>query len=329
MAETTIAWCIKRRLDGSIIPGYTHNSWEGCEKISPACKNCYADARDQWIHKGKHWGANAPRLFHKPAYWKKLETWEAKAAAMDEHRFVFGYSLADWLEDRADVARERLRFFQYVAHTPHLDYLLLTKRPENWRHALERTADAAKGEPVEEVWDGLQLITHWLNGNPVMNIWPGVTVENDEYAWRIHYLAEIPAPCRFISAEPLLGRLDLTKDLREPGKPEFYRAPISLIDWVITGGESGREARPSHIDDFRRLRDQAGYYDVPFHFKQHGEYLHESQITKETSEAVNKATTMREWADGSVSYRVGTKVAGRLLDGKLYHEYPELLPQAA
>ena len=91
------------------------------------------------------------------------------------------------------------------------------------------------------------------------NVWIGVSVENQKYAPRLTVLGRIPAPVRFVSAEPLLGPLDLSDWMDD-----------MTLQWVIVGGESGRGARPMRLDWARRIRDQALVADVPFFLKQLG-----------------------------------------------------------
>ena len=132
-----------------------------------------------------------------------------------------------------------------IEATPALDWLLLSKRPENFasRIALAGTAIAAA----------------WLEGNPPSNVWLGVSAE-DQMRWdeRLHYLLEIPATVRFVSAEPLLGPITIDAHM--------------LPDWIIAGGESGPKdkIRMAKIEWFRDLRDQALDLNVAFFFKQLG-----------------------------------------------------------
>jgi protein gp37 len=165
----------------------------------------------------------------------------------------------------------RHELFQLIDDTPNLDWLLLTKRPEN----------------VQKMWVG----------GTKTNVWLGTSVENQEWAEeRLPYMHEAKrcgmVHTTFISAEPLLGQLILD------GRRSFYNhLGESGIDWVITGGESGPNARPSQLAWFRSLRDQCQAAGVAFHFKQWGEW-NEQQV------------------------RVGKKKAGRLLDGRTHDELP-------
>ena len=188
--------------------------------------------------------------------------------------------MADVFEDRRDLDESRERLWELVESTPNLDWLLLTKRPEM-----------------------IKCMTPWGNGWPT-NVWMGTTVEDQDWAEeRLDYLASVPAAVRFISAEPLLGPLNLTRWLG------------SGIDWVITGGESGPKARPSSPSWFLKLMNQCMAAEVPFHFKQWGDWVPGQGISLAKARA-EKA------ADGTTMLRVGKKAAGRVLDGREWNELP-------
>jgi len=115
-------------------------------------------------------------------------------------------------------------------------------------------------------------------------------------------LLDIPAKVRFISAEPLLGPLNLSR----------Y---IHGLDWVITGGESGPKARPASPSWFRELLNTCMAADVPFHFKQWGDWA--------PGDGANLAKARQALAaDGTTMVRVGKKVAGRQLDGIVFDGFP-------
>jgi protein gp37 len=168
-------------------------------------------------------------------------------------------------------------------------------------------------------WLACDTLSQMKGSCPLPNVWLGVSAERQQEAdERIPLLLQTPAAVRFISAEPLLGPIDLWNgdpDLRlnghkathtflgewwEPGD-NLKGPPRRGLDWVIVGGESGPGSRPMHPDWARSLRDQCAAAGVPFFFKQWG-----------------------EWAPGarSVVERVGKKRAGRVLDGKTHSEFP-------
>jgi protein gp37 len=161
--------------------------------------------------------------------------------------------MADVFEDRSDLVRERARLFELMDRTPYLDWLLLTKRPEN----IARLAGQLYGSSGFYDFAG-----------SMPNVWLGVTVEDQEQAnKRIPLLAEISATVRFLSCEPLLGPVDLAY-------AAFMFADslgsLAGIDWVICGGESGPRCRPMQPVWALWMRDQCVAAGVPFFFKQWG-----------------------------------------------------------
>jgi protein gp37 len=309
-SKTGIAWCDS-----------TFNPWIGCTKISPACDNCYAESIiDTRLHVAK-WGAGQPRHRTSVANWKQVERWNAKpfyeceacgwrgeddtqsdrlricmhcgtgARLTLARRRVFCASLGDVFDNEVDPLW-RADLFALIERTPNLDWLLLTKRIGN----VERmTMDALRSMFLQSDKEP----TTW----PWPNIWLGTTVCNQEEADRdIPKLLSVPAAMRFLSIEPMLGQIDLTcvsprifdaKANVLTGKWKWNKGPVVQeyppLDWVICGGESGKNARPMHPEWVRSLRDQCSAAGVPFFFKQ--------------------------WD--------GTKSAGRLLDGREHNEFPE------
>lgn len=225
--ETGIAWC-----------HHTFNPWWGCVKISPACTNCYAATFDKRLG-GDHWGVDSSRKFFGDKHWNEPLKWNKEAQAKGERARVFCASMADVFEDRPDLVAPRLRLWKLIESTPWLDWLLLTKRPQNISRML----------PTDKE-----------NGIPFFrNVWLGTTVESQEYAKeRIPHLLANPATVHFLSCEPLLGPLDLT----------CYFGEEYGVDWVITGSESGPKARPQNVDWYRSIRDQCYAARVAFFLKQ-------------------------------------------------------------
>jgi protein gp37 len=235
---------------------------------------------------------------------------------------VFCASLADWLDPEApDVWRADL--LKLIHITPHLDWLLLSKRPENFA-LLAHRAWACGGPADFGDWMG-----RWLKGDAPDNVWVGATVENQDNEKRITDLLNIPARVRFLSCEPLLGPVDISPYTH--ANPLYKLAPERpAINWVICGGETGPNPRPMHPDWARSLRDQCKHAGVPFFFKQNGEYIHESQIRPGFRESPSYMCEMRlrgpihEWNDGTISAKCGRKAAGHLLDGVEHNEFPEV-----
>lgn len=212
---------------------HTFSPWWGCEKVSPACAHCYAET---WAKRWGHsvWGNRSPRRFFGDRHWREPKRWNRQAIKDGVRRRVFCSSMADVFEDRPDLDEPRARLMDLITETSWLDWLLLTKRPENMIRMLGR-------EP-------------WM-----FNVWAGTTAENDEW-WRrrVPHLLQVPVRIKFVSVEPMLG--PITESL-------------TGIDWILVGGESGPGARrmdPQWAGDLlRRCRDSEVYY----HFKQKGEAL--------------------------------------------------------
>lgn len=341
----------------------TFNPWMGCTKVSPACKNCYAE-RDMDHRYGKvAWGPAGTRVVTSEAYWQKPIKWNKDAKLAGKRMRVFCASLADVFEDwngeirnhkgeklywfegewkgfspNAIVALEpvtmndvRARLFRLIDATPNLDWLLLTKRPEN----------------IERMWHCAccnDTGRHAFNVRYRPNVWLGTSVENQEYAEkRIPELLKCRdlVPVLFLSCEPMVGPITLFKSNRQAHEEAagmglesafFAQSGIDAeglrnpgIDWVICGGESGPNARPSHPDWFASLRDQCKAADVPFHFKQWGEWVpgdHDSVTFGDDHTEVLPWHSPEHGNDLTPMVRVGVNRAGRLLDGQLYDSFP-------
>lgn len=219
---------------------HTFNPWIGCTKVSPACDNCYAAEWDKRYEGGIHWGPKAPRRRTSAANWNKPLKWDKEAAAKGIRYRVFCASLADVFDNQVDP-NWRDDLWRLIRATSNLDWLLLTKRAPNIKKML----------PAD-----------WGSGYP--NVWLGTTVENqDEWNKRGRHITEVEAVVRFLSCEPLLGRID-------------YGPSIERIDWIITGGESGAEYRHADAEWFRAIRDQCIAANKAFLFKQwEGKNQHE------------------------------------------------------
>lgn len=232
MAETTkIEWC-----DSTFSP------WVGCTKVSGACQNCYAEAWAKRAGSPGLWTGQRRRT--SPALWRGPLKWNAAAqefhAARGRRQRVFCASLADVFDNQVPVFwREDL--WTLIRLTPNLDWLLLTKRPQNIRKML----------PPE-----------WPPHGGWSNVWLGTTAEDQKhYNERFSHLQKIPAHLNFISYEPALGPID---DIYVGG----HRP-----DWIIAGGESGPKARAPKLEWFRNMRDQCVEAGIPFLMKQWGEWI--------------------------------------------------------
>lgn len=276
---------------------HTFNPWVGCSKVSPACDNCYAESWAKRAGTPELWMGERRRTT--PNNWKQPLKWNANHeqffAEHGRKQCVFCASLADIFDNQ--VPDEwRSDFWQMVRDTPNLDWLLLTKRPQNIKKML----------PAD-----------W--GLGYHNVWLGSTVENQkEFNRRYEHLVSIPAMIRFLSMEPLLGGVALK---------------LRGLDWIITGGESGPNARPSHPDWFRSIRDQCQVAGIAFHFKQWGEWSYVNMPHVEDD--YNELKSNERWMNlegghgfhGEQVYRmkrVGKAKAGRLLDGVEWDGLPAI-----
>ncbi len=286
----------------------------GCTRVSEACQHCYAESLAARF--GTGWGKNAERRTFGEKHWNEPVRWNRKAEAAGEPALVFCASMADVFEDHPTWLTERPRLWDLIGRTPWLTWQLLTKRPENIM---------------------LMVPPEWTAGAWPVNVWAGTTVETQaRAAERLYWLNLVPAPVRFVSAEPLFSHLNLSDHLEYEGSPG--------VNWVIAGGESGPKARGSHPDWFRSLRDQCAAARVPYLFKQWGEWAPAPwKVTKDreaegATHAVNAGTgNWRELAHKPWSLersdvehppvtgmlRVGKKAAGWVLDGRTHDEIPE------
>ena len=284
---------------------HTFNPWIGCQKVGPGCDHCYAEAMMDARLGRVEWGPHGARLRTSPANWRQPLKWDRDAAAAGERRRVFCASLADVFDNHESIEDEwRHDLWRLIHATPHLDWMLLTKRPGNIRRYRPDYGDV---QP---------------------NIWLGCTVVNQDEADRdIPKLLAVPARVRFLSMEPLLGPVDLT-ELKNPAvtigehiysaldcdvdpeDDEWHGAKIHL---VIVGGESGPGARPMHPDWARSLRDQCQAAGVAFFFKQWGEWITAKGLP-------GHMTIGHVFDDGFQMIRLGKNAAGRLLDGRTWDQ---------
>jgi len=245
----------------------TFNPWIGCAKVSAACKHCYAEsdtfARRSRANGLELWGVDAARHVTSDGYWRAPLRWNIDAEKAGVRRRVFCASLSDVFEDRKDLAPTRARLWALIAATPHLDWLVLTKRPER--------ADDLASYAALHAWD--QHAVHVPAWPP--NVWLGTTVEDQASAEeRIPHLLSVPAKLRFLSMEPLLAPVDLWAflkgSIRDKSLAALGSPPMPGVDWVIVGGESGPHARPFDLAWARKLVRQCRAAGVAPFVKQLG-----------------------------------------------------------
>lgn len=227
---------------------HTWNPWYGCAQVSPGCAHCYMFRDMRRYGRNPETVQRSKTKFEEPLGWK-------------EPALVFTCSWSDWFHAAADDWRPAA--WDIIRRTPHLTYQILTKRPER---ILANLPD------------------DWGAGWP--NVWLGVSVENQRWTSRIPLLLLAPAAMRFLSMEPLLGPVDISKYLEPLWLSKHGAVPIECkhgydscpecdadgpsVDWVIAGGESGPEHRPCELDWLRSLRDQCVERGVPYFLKQLG-----------------------------------------------------------
>ena len=343
----------------------TWNPVTGCSKVSQGCKHCYAEREWPRISAPRP----QPNIYTGRAFTevqchpeRLLQPW-----SWVKPRRIFVNSMSDLFHE--DVPFEFIaQVFWIMGHTTRHTYQVLTKRPHRmleffkWVDEYDGTFPGDRiGEHAAEVkWEpatkGRGGYDNCGPSWPYSNVWLGVSVEDQATAEeRIPLLLQIPAAVSWISAEPLLGPVDLVNLVRvEPGIPSehHYSAlecdvdPLDdgewngrCISWVVVGGESGPKARPMHPDWVRSLRDQCAAADVPFFFKQWGEWA--PSIYSETpgiESAGGNTEPSVAWPDLTIAHGsaaehggkgimlvpYGKKDAGDLLDGVQHHEFPEV-----
>ncbi|MEX5515681.1 DUF5131 family protein [Pseudophaeobacter sp. 1A09344] len=309
---------------------HTFNPWEGCQKVAIECDHCYAESRDQRFTGGIHWGPKAPRRRTSTQNWNKPRRWNAQAvafhAAHGRRQRVFCASLADVFDNAVDTSwREDL--WALIRECDQLDWLLLTKRPQN----------IAKMLPPD-----------WGAGWP--QVWLGTSAGTQKTAdQNIPHLLNVPASVRFVSAEPMLGNMDLARIPKKKLGKHITIAQNALtgidglgeigpkIDWVICGGESGTNARPMHPDWARDLREQCRSAGTSFFFKQWGNWSAEIDRDRDDpdwradySKASREGWTIL-YAEGGTGFhgdrvhlmkRAAKEATGRTLDGQQWNEVP-------
>ncbi len=241
---------------------WTDSTWNpvtGCTKVSPGCKHCYAETlAERWRGVPGHpyeqgfdlklW----PERLALPLHWK-------------EPRMIFVNSMSDLFHDGVPDGYIK-QVFDVMLRAEHHTFQVLTKRS---KRMLEWTKTSFKSERMPK------------------HIWLGVSVENQDYVWRIHDLQKVPGQVRFLSIEPLLGPI------------KFNAYDLKGIHWAIVGGESGAGARPMNPQWARDIKRQCLQHKVAFFFKQWGAFNQEGE-------------------------RVGKKVAGRVLDGRTWDQMPQV-----
>ena len=335
------------------------NPVTGCTKVSQGCAHCYAERmskrlagrcgypKDEPFRVTLH-----PDKLTEPLKWKKP-------------RKIFVNSMSDLFhEDVPDKFIDEV--FAVMADAGQHTFMILTKRPDRMMKYLSpdnpRYTAAKVFRLTKDAAGKFDCDLHW----PLINVWIGVSVENQAAAdERIPLLLQTPAAVKFISAEPLLGSVDITKFF--PQKyPNSYKilshfygpngfdstgsqaeqTMSSGLSWVICGGESGPGARPMHPDWVRSLRDQCQAAGTKFFFKSWGDWIvpEDGDVACRACGCTwqNACEDRCYWIEPGLCSncvgkpiptfravkfrRVGKKKAGRLIDGRTWDEMPEVKP---
>jgi protein gp37 len=307
---------------------WTQKTWNpvtGCSKVSQGCKNCYAE--NQW-----------PRLAanpKQPDYFGRAFTDVKFHPNRLTAPFEWKKPARIFVNSMSDLFHESLSWksigyvFAVMMLNPRHTFQVLTKRPERMQEFLTLGGIADRVTlQASEICEtfGVSLPPTQLGAWPLPNVWLGVSVENQETAaHRIPYLLETPAAVRWISAEPLLGKIDIRRffierwlaaeSSRLDDMKSLPRDYDCAIDWLVCGGESGPKGRPMQAEWAQSLRDQCVAAGVKYFFKQWGVWLPPGQDgAPGDGQHLNASDEL---------VRIGKKAAGRLLDGVEWNQYPE------
>jgi len=321
MAKTKIEWADR-----------SWNPVTGCEKVSAGCAHCYAEgiAKRFWKDRKFTDVRIHPERLREPLHWRKPQR-------------IFVNSMSDLFHERVYDNDESFidEIFAVAAACPQHTFMILTKRSGIMRNYFNHPRRTMYVESaLEWLFEGrLHMMPELVW--PLPNVWLGVSVEDQRAAEeRISDLLETPAAVRFVSCEPLLGPLDLWS-------AQFNNQYGGLIggvtnwpgglDWVIVGGESGPKARPMHPDWVRGIRDQCLAGNVPFFFKQWGEWVLKGSTEDQRCSDFGVLDPAGVFYRGHTGWngrpidpdtneaymlKVGKKKAGRVLDGREWNEFP-------
>ena len=339
---------------------WTERTWNpiaGCSVISPGCTNCYAmtmAARIERMQPGLHYDGLTQPSKAGPVWTAKIGFSESILLQPLRRRkptMYFVNSMSDLFhEGVSDDVIDRV--FAVMAMTPQHTYQVLTKRPDRMREYLNTTDRALI------IWIKMNIIIGSdrrfiaMTGTkkpalPLPNVWLGVSAEDQKRADdRIPHLLATPAAVRFVSAEPLLGSVSLSRIRIAPDHHTIIDAlngyahsdnwsgsghERTRLNWIIVGGESGKGARPMHPDWVRSIRDQCAAASTAFFFKQWGEWFPRSEwegnpdmiLPDDECAEWPSSNNLRHMA-GEILHRVGKRRADRKLDGVIHDAMPEV-----
>lgn len=333
--------------------GESWNPVTGCDKVDPGCANCYAERMSKRLRGRCGYPADDPfrvtlhpdRL-DKPLHWRKPRRVFVNSMSDLFHKNVPGSFVNDVFAVMS-IASD-------LQPGPSHEFMILTKRPDRMQNYFDNPH--RWGRVAHKARDRGHLISAAPHGWPLPNVWLGVSVHDQASAdERIPILLQTPAAKRFVSIEPCLGAVDITRWLRpkpdciaiaddgtclhvENMTPECHAGvacPVTNqwlgIDYVILGGESGPGARPMHPDWARSVRDQCEAAGVPVMFKQWGAWApwRPELVLFDDKRQVYPNGDWIKWGIAPAKFtssnrsalmvKTGKKIAGRLLDGKIHN----------
>ena len=265
----------------------TWNPMSGCTKISPGCTHCYAERMARRLA-GRFGYPEAPHHFDVTLHPDRLD--EPLRRKKPTRYLVC--SMGDLFHE--DMEYEWLdKVFAVMGCRQRHTYLVLTKRPQLMKKYLlaERGGGRDTRDKIDEAsWDEFGWGDPWSDSItelwPLPNVWPGVTVENQDETWRVDELVKIPAAKHWVSLEPMLGPVDLIagvpccvchgtgEGLGDTDCPVCYGDGYERrLDWVVLGGETGPGARPCNPGWVRKVRDDCVAAGVDFFFKGWGAWI--------------------------------------------------------
>ncbi|HPS52999.1 MAG TPA: phage Gp37/Gp68 family protein [Phycisphaerae bacterium] len=371
MSEHKIGWLN--------VPGYKGETWNpiiGCSKCSPGCQHCYAErmaGRLVNIKQTEYYSGVVNHLVEN-SYGRVVDTvWNGKTAFVEsalekplhwkQPRVIFVCSMSDLFHET--VPFEWIdQVFAIMARCPQHKFLLLTKRPQRMVEYFANIGGTSRHDWVWTCMARQMNVSHLKGINwPLPNVGIGVTICNQEEAdAKIPMLLSIPAAMRFVSIEPMLGKIVLQTDTKYCETCGLHFNPIEIeseiehrdgsktievetfcercheiepemmstvcgchigLDWIIVGGESGPKARPMHPDWVRNIQQQCSDSGVPFFFKQNGEWLNSDKFSEGEIIAAIVCNRWYVFDDGIGMIQCGKQRAGHLLDGLEYREYPK------
>lgn len=286
-----------------------------CEKVSPACQHCYAETFN-----GRELPSGGTGLSYKVESRRRVRMLLHDLQAplrWKRPRRIFVCSMTDLFGEFVDFELVDAVFGVIEKATWHT-FQILTKRPQRMLWYL--TSGHSRSVERDPIW-------------PLPNVHVGVTAENQATAnERISVLLQCPAAVRFLSAEPLLGPIDIQAAINR--MPWMIGGGDAPLHWVIVGGESGHKARPMHPDWVVSLRDQCRAAEVPFFFKQWGEYVCQTELGPLpghppisridcSGRDVTGLPGLHHESDAQM-VKLGKKLAGRHLHGIQHNEFPKV-----